>query len=70
MKDHPNERQPLYKANFCQPLPDTCEKEPLSTKDHPSFTLQWGTVGAEIKDPAVEKPQLKGSPFKAWNKSE
>ena len=26
---------------------------------------QWGTADAEIKDPPVEKPELKGSPFKS-----
>ena len=32
--------------------------------------LQQGTVDAEIKDPSVENPELKGSPFKAWSRSE
>ena len=27
--------------------------------------LQWGTADAEIKDPSVENPDLKSSPFKA-----
>ena len=31
--------------------------------------LQQGTVDAEIKDPSVENPELKGSPFKAWSRS-
>ena len=31
---------------------------------------QWGTADAEIKIPSVENPELKGSPFKAWSRSE
>ena len=27
-------------------------------------------MDAEIKDPSVENPELKGSPFRAWNRSE
>ena len=30
-----------------------------------SASPQWGTADAEIKDPFVENPQLKGSPFNA-----
>ena len=26
-----------------------------------SSSTQWGTAGAEIKDPSVESPELKGS---------
>ena len=34
-----------------------------------SGVLQWVTADAEIKDPSVENPELKGSPFKAWSRS-
>ena len=32
--------------------------------------LQWGSANAEIKDISVENPELKGSPFKVWSRSE
>ena len=33
------------------------------------LTQQWGTTDAKNKDPCVENPELKGSPFKAWSRS-
>ena len=34
------------------------------------WTPQWGTRDAEVKDLSVEKSELKGSPYKAWSRSE
>ena len=34
------------------------------------LSFQWGAKDAEIKDPSVENPELKGSPFKTWSMSE
>ena len=31
--------------------------------------LHWGTVYTEIKDPSVENPEFKGSPFWAQSRS-
>ena len=30
----------------------------------------WGTADAEVKHPSVEYTEVKGSPFKAWSRSE
>ena len=32
--------------------------------------LQWGDADAEIEVPSVENTELKGSPSKAWSRSE
>ena len=34
-----------------------------------TMTPQWGAADAEIKRPSGQNPELRGSPFKAWNKS-
>ena len=36
----------------------------------PDLPPQWSTADTEIKNPFVEKPQLKRSPFMAWSRSE
>ena len=50
---------------------DTCHTLPvLLWAERPPETPQWGTADAEIKDPSVENPEPKGSPFKAFSRSE
>ena len=39
------------------------EREREKKKKLPLTCLQWGTADAKIKDPFVENPEFKGSPF-------
>ena len=52
-----------------RPLPQATDFSNLKSVLFNLLSPQWSTADAEIKDPSVEKPELKGSPFKAWSMS-
>ena len=47
-----------------------CESECIRCIAVRYLSPQWATADAEIRDPSFENPELKGSPFKAWSRSE